>query len=244
MPPLTDQEIQMLYGSLFSEMLGTAGDIGRTTQTQLLNPDLIASIGLFGPEQITAGLSQYLTAAEQKAMQEYEAQGVELEEQLAALTPQPFISEIKVRYQAQPELWQVMGPLIADIESGDYSAEQVVQEMNTPIPAANWQGFNFTPEQAAALDNKSLKDYLSASDQVTFDRIVGDLEDFEDDARRYRESRLVSDPQNQQKFNELLSKRAARPIFCRLDLIRYDVKILVDQHADVIGSKTHTGVRK
>ena len=208
MPPLTDQEIQMLYGSLFSEMLGTAGDIGRTTQTQLLNPDLIASIGLFGPEQITAGLSQYLTAAEQKAMQEYEAQGVELEEQLAALTPQPFISEIKVRYQAQPELWQVLGPLMADIESGNYSAGQVVQEMATPVPAANWQKFGFTPEQAAALDNKSLKDYLSVSDQVTYDRIVGDLEDFEDDARTYRESRLVSDPQDRQKFNELLSKYA------------------------------------
>jgi len=210
MPPLTDQEIQMLLsGSLFPEMLSTAGGkdgIGRTTQSQLLNPNLLASIGLFGPEEITAGLSQYLTAAEQKAMAEHVAKGAELEEQLAAITDKPFISEIKVRYEAQPELWKVMEPLLADIQSGSYSADQVLQEMSTPIPAGNWEGFGFTPEQAADLDNLTLKDYLSASDQVSYDRIVSDLEDFDDDARRYRESRLVADPQNQQKRAELLSQ--------------------------------------
>lgn len=210
MPPLTDQEIQMLLsGSLFPEMLSTAGGkdgIGRTTQTQLLNPNLLASIGLFGPEEITAGLSQYLTAAEQKAMAEWQAEGAELEEQLAAITDKPFISEIKVRYEAQPALWKVMEPLLADIEDGSYSADQVLQEMSTPIPAAQWQGFGFTPEQAADLDSLTLKDYLSASDQVSYDRIVSDLEDFDDDARRYREARLVADPQNQQKRAELLSK--------------------------------------
>lgn len=210
MPPLTDEEIQLLLsGSLFPEMLSTAGGkdgIGRTTQSQLLNPNLLASIGLFGPEEITAGLSQYLTAAEQKAMAEHLAKGAELEEQLAAIQDKPFVSEIKVRYEAQPELWKVMEPLLKDIEDGSYSADQVLQEMSTPIPAANWQGFGFTPEQAAGLDNLTLKDYLSASDQVSYDRIVSDLENFEDDARRDRERRLVADPQNKQKRAELLSK--------------------------------------
>jgi len=196
--------LAMYATTLFPEMLGTAGDIGRTTQTQLLNPDLIASLGLFGPEQITSGLQERLSSAEQKAMQEWMEEGFTLEQKIiaeqASQQPPVFINEIKNRYESNPSIWAIVGSFFDQIEKGTLTAEQVKQLLDESRPVEEWTaskeegGYGLSPEVAAVLgqDEFSVVSLLENAGVAKSDlnRLRNDLSSFEDDASTFRSQKL------------------------------------------------------
>lgn len=224
MPPLSEDELMAMYAAtLFPEMLGTAGDIGRTTQTQLLNPDLIASLGLFGPEQITSGLQERLSSAERKAMEEWMEEGFTLEQKIAAeqasQQPPVFINEIKNRYQSAPEIWDIVGSFFDEIEKGNLTAEQVKNLLDEPRPVEEWitpeeeGGYGLPPEVAFVLD----QDEFSVVSLLTnaglpnesLDRLRQDFSDFEDDASTFRSQKLKWEyGADDTKLTELLAEKA------------------------------------
>lgn len=224
MPPLSEEELLALYTStLFPEMLGTADNIGRTTQTQLLNPDLIASLGLFGPEQITSGLQERLSSAERKAMEEWVEEGFTLDQKIlaeqASQQPPVFINEIKNRYQSAPAIWNIVGSLFDNIEEGNMGAEAVNDALSEPKSVEYWTtpkeqgGPGLQPEVAAVIgkDNFSMEDLLLNAGVIKEDitRLRNDISAFEDDASAFRSQKLKWEyGADDTKLAELLAEKA------------------------------------
>ena len=224
MPPLSEDELMAMYAAtLFPEMLGTADDIGRTTQTQLLNPDLIASLGLFGPEQITSGLQERLSSAERKAMEEWVEEGFTLEQKIvaerASQQPPVFINEIKNRYQSAPAIWDIVGSLFNNIEEGNMGADAVLDAFSESKSVEYWTtpqeqgGPGLQPEVAAVIgkDNFSMEDLLLNAGVIPEDitRLRNDISDFEDDASAFRSQKLKWEyGADDSKLTELLAEKA------------------------------------
>lgn len=227
MPPLSEEELMAMYAAtLFPEMLSTAGGkdgIGRTTQTQLLNPDLIASLGLFGPEQITAGLQERLSSAEQKAMQEWMEEGFTLEQKIvaeqASQQPPVFINEIKNRYESNPSIWAIVGSFFDQIEKGTLTASQAQQLLDESRPVEEWTapkeegGYGLSPEVAAVLgqDEFSVVSLLENAGVAKSDltRLRNDLSSFEDDASTFRSQKLQWEySADDTDLTELLAQKA------------------------------------
>ena len=215
MPPLTDEELNALlqtlqysqnYGMFPDVLAGAAGDdgVGRTTQAQLLDPELLASIGLFGPAQIASGLEERLSSAARKALEDWEEEGFTLQQKIDAerVSQQPpvFINEIKNRYQSNPTVWNIVGSFFDQIEKGTTSAEAVKEVFDESLPIDQWTvpkaegGPGLSPEVAAVIGKEelSLNDLLLNAGVLESDirRLKNDLSAFENDASTFRSQKL------------------------------------------------------
>lgn len=213
---MTEEELLAMYAAtLFPEMLSTSGGdagIGRTTQTQLLNPDLITSLGLFTPEQITSGVSQRLTAAEEKALQAWMDEGIKLQAQKESIREPVFINEIKNRYESNPTIWGILGGLFDGIEQGSTSANQVIGGLDSARPIDEWvSDYNMDQDYAEVVasgvggDAFSVNDLLSAAglSNEELARIQDDMRGFEKDASTFRSQKLQWDSTSAGKLQEI-----------------------------------------
>ena len=212
---MTEEELMAMYAAtLFPEMLATAGGkdgIGRTTQTNLLNPDLVTSLGLFTPEQITAGVSQRLTAAEEKAYQDWYDEAVKLQAKVDSIREPVFINEIKNRYQSNPTVWNIVGSLFDEIEEGTTSANQVIEGLDSARSVDEWvSDYGMDRTSAEVIVNQTGSDAFSVNDVLSSSglsdneiaRIQDDMRSFENDASQFRSAKLQWDATSADKLFE------------------------------------------
>ena len=213
---MTEEELMAMYAAtLFPEMLSTSGGdagIGRTTQTQLLNPDLIASLGLFTPEQISSGVSQRLTTAEQQAYQDWIDEGIKLQAQKDSIREPVFINEIKNRYESNPTIWGILGGLFDGIEKGSTSANQVIGGLDSPRPVGEWvSDYGMDQDYADVVANQVGADAFSVNDLLStaglskeeLTRIQDDMKAFEQDASAFRSQKLQWNSTSAGKLEEI-----------------------------------------
>lgn len=202
-----------------SAVFATGQGLPSTAFSRLLSPEALIASGIVGPSQI-AGL---FSGAEQSALQDMLDEYAEEEARIRAeynVTSPIFVNEIESRYQQNPQLWSVVGPVFQQVRSGVSRPEDVATFATSKLDEQGWaQYFAGQPDAAAKAKefaNKSLQQVMESAGfpEGTLTGLLSDVSDYGRDAQQFRQRELefnVGLPERQSRLDAELAALGDRP---------------------------------
>lgn len=202
-----------------SAVVATGQGLPSTAFSRLLSPEALIASGIVGPSQI----AELFSGAEQSALQEMLDDYAKEEARIRGeynVTAPSFISEIESRYQQNPQLWGVVGPVFQQVKSGVSRPEDVATFATSKLDEQGWlEYFAGQPDAAAKAKQFAGKSLQQVMESVglpegTFTGLLADISDYSRDAQQFRQRELefnVGLPERQARLDAELTALGARP---------------------------------